>query len=167
MCNSNLFYLVPELNLFWVWKCMSVEMMSKIRQGGEVCDTLVAYFCRYPHMTSCFLSQENNCALVYLLCWLLWFSVLSLLLYLMAFLKNSFPSLTDPPSPPSRPICTIEDLDEDIHCSWTKSNEPMIPTIYTLHWQDYRCDSVYLLISWWNFCIFKQNLNKIWDNSND
>nr|AKM20924.1 interleukin-12 receptor subunit beta-2-like X1 [Ctenopharyngodon idella] len=43
-----------------------------------------------------------------------------------------------PPSPPSRPICTIEDLydAQDIHCSWTKSNEPMIPTIYTLHWQD-------------------------------
>ncbi|XP_077068010.1 interleukin 12 receptor, beta 2a, like [Siphateles boraxobius] len=42
-----------------------------------------------------------------------------------------------PPSSPSRPDCAIE-LDEDIHCSWTKSNEPMIPTIYTLHWKD--CD---------------------------
>ncbi|XP_056127990.1 interleukin 12 receptor, beta 2a, like [Rhinichthys klamathensis goyatoka] len=43
-----------------------------------------------------------------------------------------------PPSSPSRPDCAIEDLNEDIHCSWTKSNEPMIPTIYTLHWKD--CD---------------------------
>ncbi|CAM4401566.1 unnamed protein product [Leuciscus chuanchicus] len=43
-----------------------------------------------------------------------------------------------PPSSPSRPDCVIEDFDEDIHCSWTKSNEPMIPTIYTLHWKD--CD---------------------------
>jgi len=60
------------------------------------------------------------------------------LLYLLAFLKNSFPSFTDPPSSPSRPDCAIEDLDEFIHCSWTKSNEPMIPTIYTLHWKD--CD---------------------------
>ncbi|KAG1967190.1 interleukin-12 receptor subunit beta-2 [Pimephales promelas] len=60
------------------------------------------------------------------------------LLYLLAFLKNSFPSFTDPPSSPSRPDCAIEDLDEVIHCSWTKSNEPMIPTIYTLHWKD--CD---------------------------
>uniref|UniRef100_A0A673MAR7 Interleukin-6 receptor subunit beta-like n=1 Tax=Sinocyclocheilus rhinocerous TaxID=307959 RepID=A0A673MAR7_9TELE len=43
-----------------------------------------------------------------------------------------------PPSPPSRPDCAIEDLEvEDIYCSWTKSNEPMIPTVYTLHWKDY------------------------------
>uniref|UniRef100_A0A673MZ39 Interleukin-12 receptor subunit beta-2-like n=1 Tax=Sinocyclocheilus rhinocerous TaxID=307959 RepID=A0A673MZ39_9TELE len=43
-----------------------------------------------------------------------------------------------PPSPPSHPDCAIEDLeDEDIYCSWTKSNEPMIPTVYTLHWKDY------------------------------
>lgn len=43
-----------------------------------------------------------------------------------------------PPSPPSRPNCVIEDLEkEDIYCSWTKSNEPMITTVYTLHWQDY------------------------------
>ncbi|XP_067237598.1 interleukin 12 receptor, beta 2a, like isoform X2 [Chanodichthys erythropterus] len=44
----------------------------------------------------------------------------------------------DPPSPPSPPICTIGDLEdfEDILCSWTKSNELMIPTIYTLHWQN-------------------------------
>uniref|UniRef100_A0A8C2F7W7 Interleukin 12 receptor, beta 2a, like n=1 Tax=Cyprinus carpio TaxID=7962 RepID=A0A8C2F7W7_CYPCA len=43
-----------------------------------------------------------------------------------------------PPSPPSRPDCAIEDLeDEDIYCSWTKSNEPMIPTVYTLYWKDY------------------------------
>ncbi|KAK9978313.1 hypothetical protein ABG768_020069 [Culter alburnus] len=44
-----------------------------------------------------------------------------------------------PPSPPSPPICTIGDLEvfEDILCSWTKSNEPMIPTIYTLHWQNF------------------------------
>ncbi|XP_051569673.1 interleukin-12 receptor subunit beta-2-like isoform X1 [Myxocyprinus asiaticus] len=44
-----------------------------------------------------------------------------------------------PPFPPSRPDCSIEDLEEgDIHCSWERSNEPMIPTIYILHWQD--CD---------------------------
>lgn len=43
-----------------------------------------------------------------------------------------------PPSPPSRPDCAIEDLDdEDIYCSWTKSNESMIPTVYSLHWKDY------------------------------
>ncbi|XP_052392534.1 interleukin-6 receptor subunit beta [Carassius gibelio] len=43
-----------------------------------------------------------------------------------------------PPSPPSRPVCAVEDLEvEDISCSWTKSNEPMIPTVYTLHWKDY------------------------------
>lgn len=43
-----------------------------------------------------------------------------------------------PPSPPSRPDCAIEDLeDEDIYCSWTKSNQSMIPTVYTLHWTDY------------------------------
>lgn len=48
------------------------------------------------------------------------------------------PSFSDPPSPPSRPDCAIEDLeDEDIYCSWTKSIEPMIPTVYTLHWKDY------------------------------
>lgn len=32
--------------------------MSKIRQGGEVCETLAAYFCRFTHVTSCFLSLE-------------------------------------------------------------------------------------------------------------
>uniref|UniRef100_A0A671QVS1 Interleukin-12 receptor subunit beta-2-like n=1 Tax=Sinocyclocheilus anshuiensis TaxID=1608454 RepID=A0A671QVS1_9TELE len=43
-----------------------------------------------------------------------------------------------PPFPPSRPDCAIEDLeDEDIYCSWTKSNESMIPTVYTLHWKNY------------------------------
>ncbi|XP_052408173.1 interleukin-12 receptor subunit beta-2 [Carassius gibelio] len=43
-----------------------------------------------------------------------------------------------PPSPPSRPDCAIEDVEEgDIYCSWTKSNEPLIPTVYTLHWEDY------------------------------
>ncbi|XP_056309273.1 interleukin 12 receptor, beta 2a, like [Danio aesculapii] len=43
-----------------------------------------------------------------------------------------------PPSPPSRPNCVIEDLvEEDIYCSWTISDEPMITTVYTLHWQDY------------------------------
>ncbi|XP_043091748.1 LOW QUALITY PROTEIN: interleukin 12 receptor, beta 2a, like [Puntigrus tetrazona] len=43
-----------------------------------------------------------------------------------------------PPSPPSPPDCAIEDLeDEDIYCSWSKSNEPTIPTVYTLHWKDY------------------------------
>ncbi|KAK7168220.1 hypothetical protein R3I94_002309 [Phoxinus phoxinus] len=45
-----------------------------------------------------------------------------------------------PPSSPSRPDCAIEDLYEDIYCSWTKSNEPMIPTVYTLHWKD--CDGI-------------------------
>ncbi|NP_001352715.1 interleukin 12 receptor, beta 2a, like precursor [Danio rerio] len=43
-----------------------------------------------------------------------------------------------PPSPPSHPNCVIEDLvKEDIYCSWTISDEPMITTVYTLHWQDY------------------------------
>ncbi|XP_073689667.1 interleukin 12 receptor, beta 2a, like [Garra rufa] len=43
-----------------------------------------------------------------------------------------------PPSAPSRPDCAIEDLDiEHIYCSWSKYNEPMIPTVYTLHWKDY------------------------------
>ncbi|XP_016098473.1 interleukin-12 receptor subunit beta-2-like isoform X2 [Sinocyclocheilus grahami] len=43
-----------------------------------------------------------------------------------------------PPFPPSRPDCAIEDLeDEDIYCFWTKSNESMIPTVYTLHWKNY------------------------------
>ncbi|XP_050961875.1 interleukin 12 receptor, beta 2a, like [Labeo rohita] len=43
-----------------------------------------------------------------------------------------------PPSAPSRPDCAIEDMDkEHIYCSWTKFNETMIPTVYTLHWKDY------------------------------
>ncbi|XP_059413613.1 interleukin 12 receptor, beta 2a, like [Carassius carassius] len=43
-----------------------------------------------------------------------------------------------PPSPPSRPVCAVEDLEvEDIYCSWTTSNEPMIPTVYILHWKDH------------------------------
>ncbi|KAL1277706.1 hypothetical protein QQF64_024379 [Cirrhinus molitorella] len=43
-----------------------------------------------------------------------------------------------PPSAPSRPDCAIEEPDiEHIYCSWTKSSEPMIPTVYTLHWKDY------------------------------
>ncbi|XP_051572112.1 interleukin-12 receptor subunit beta-2-like [Myxocyprinus asiaticus] len=44
-----------------------------------------------------------------------------------------------PPFAPSRPECSIEEFEEgDIHCSWSRSNEPMITTVYTLHWQD--CD---------------------------
>lgn len=42
-----------------------------------------------------------------------------------------------PPSSPSRPECERLEGLEDIHCSWTKSNEPMIPTNYTLHWKDW------------------------------
>lgn len=48
----------------------------------------------------------------------------------------------NPPNPPSRPECSIEDLEEDIHCSWCRSNEQKIPTTYTLYWQD-----VYMSIS--------------------
>ncbi|TRY91423.1 hypothetical protein DNTS_018793 [Danionella cerebrum] len=44
-----------------------------------------------------------------------------------------------PPSPPSRPNCVIEAIeDESIRCSWTNSNEPVIQTTYTLHWRDYK-----------------------------
>ncbi|XP_056609864.1 interleukin 12 receptor, beta 2a, like isoform X2 [Triplophysa dalaica] len=43
-----------------------------------------------------------------------------------------------PPNPPSRPNCSIEDLEErDIHCIWSGHNKPSGPTIYTLHWQDF------------------------------
>ncbi|XP_051995422.1 interleukin-12 receptor subunit beta-2-like isoform X2 [Xyrauchen texanus] len=44
-----------------------------------------------------------------------------------------------PPSAPSSLKCSIEESEEgDIHCSWSRSNETMITTVYTLHWQD--CD---------------------------
>ncbi|XP_057203139.1 interleukin 12 receptor, beta 2a, like [Triplophysa rosa] len=48
-----------------------------------------------------------------------------------------------PPNPPSRPNCSIEDLEErDIHCNWSSSNKPRRPTIYTLHWQDFTGRSI-------------------------
>ncbi|KAJ8398718.1 hypothetical protein AAFF_G00419150 [Aldrovandia affinis] len=41
-----------------------------------------------------------------------------------------------PPSPVSRPVCHILlNITEDVHCSWNPGYQPLLPTSFTLHWE--------------------------------
>nr|XP_055050661.1 interleukin 12 receptor, beta 2a, like [Misgurnus anguillicaudatus] len=66
----------------------------------------------------------------------------------------------NPPSPPSRPDCVIEhmdmDMDMDIHCSWSTAYKPVMPTTYTLYWEDHMGE-IWSKVSENEHCVIKRS----------